>query len=137
MFKGTFHQNILILKTVHTGDRNSWDNGSLNKFFKKFDRNWSLSISCFVSETMSPLYVRSKVCMAPFNVWSKVFIAPIHVESKVCKFAPHMDGSNADFALHMEGRHADFALHNKRRHSFKDQIKAKNSNFCPFSKTNI
>ena len=47
---------------------------------------------------MSPLHVRSKVCLAPFHVRSKVCIAP-----------------------HMEGNHADFAPHMKRRHSFKDQ----------------
>ena len=58
------------------------------------------------SETMSPLHVRSKVCMAPFYMRSKVCIAPIHVGSKLADFAPH--GSKADFVPHMEGSHADF-----------------------------
>ena len=82
-----------------------------------------------VPETMSPLYVRSKVCMAPFHVRSKVYIAPIHVRSKVCKFASHMDGSNADFAPHMPGSHADFAPHLEQRHSFRDQRIAKIASF--------
>ena len=56
---------------------------------------------------MSPLYVRSKVCIAPFQLPSKVCIAP------------HMDGSHADFALQLE-----------RRHSFNDQIGAKNACFA-------
>ena len=63
-----------------------------------------------VPETMSPLHVRSKVCMAPFYVLSKVCIAPIYVRSKFADIAPHIDGSNADFAPHIE-----------RRHSFRDQ----------------
>ena len=36
-----------------------------------------------VSETMSPLDVRRKVCMAPFHARSKVWIHPLHVRSKV------------------------------------------------------
>ena len=93
------------------------------------------NFSClFVLETMSPLDVRSKVCMALFHVWSKVCIAPIHVRSKVCKFAPHMDGSYADFAPDMEGIHADFAPHMERRHCFRDQIKAKTASFANFQR---
>ena len=74
---------------------------------------------------MSPLHVRSEVCMASFHVRIKICIAPIHVHSKDCKFAPHLEGSNADFALHMEGSQADFAPHMERRHSFKYQQIAK------------
>ena len=70
---------------------------------------------------MSPLHVRSKVCMAPFSVRSQICIAPIHVRSKFADFAPHMYGSNADFAPHLEGSHADFAPRLERRHSFRDQ----------------
>ena len=44
---------------------------------------------------MSPLHVRSKVCMATFDV-----------RRKVCQFAPHIKGSHADFAPHMEWRHS-------------------------------
>ena len=87
-----------------------------------------------VPETMSPLYVRSKVCMAPFNVRSKVCMASIHVRSKVCKFATYMDGSNVDFAPHMEGSHEDFAPHMERRHSFRDQIIAKTAIFANFQR---
>ena len=76
-----------------------------------------------VPEHMSPLHVRSEVCMAPFHVRSKVCIAPIHVQNKVCQFAPHMDGSNADFASHMEGRR-----------SFRDQQIAKIAIFTSFQK---
>ena len=91
---------------------------------------------------MSPLNVRSKVCMAPFHVRSKVCIAPIHVRSKVCKITAHMDGSNADFSLHIEGSHADFAPHMERRHSFRDRIIAKPACFANgqrklFKTTNI
>ena len=87
-----------------------------------------------VPETISPFYVRSKVCMAPFNVRSKVCIALIHVRSKVCKFAPHMDGSNADFAPHMLGSQADFAPHMTQRHSFRDQIITKAAIFTNFQR---
>ena len=45
---------------------------------------------------MSPLHVRSKVCMGPFNVRSKVCIAPIHWQSKFVDFTPHVEGTNAD-----------------------------------------
>ena len=72
-------------------------------------RNGSLRYS-LVLEAVSPLHVRSKVCMAPF-----------YVRSKECKFAPHLEESNADFAPHMEGSHADFAPHMERRHSFRNQ----------------
>ena len=94
-FKGILPQNNFILKTDNIGHVNSLNKGCLKKLLKKFGRNCNLSYF-LVAETMSLLYVQSKVCMAPFNVWSKV-----------CKFAPHMDGSNADIAPHMEGRHAD------------------------------
>ena len=94
----------------------------LIKFLYKFGRNCNLN--CFLDpETMSPLHVRSEVCIAPFHVQSKVCIAPFHVRSKVYKFAPHMDGSNADFAPHMEESHADFAPHMEQRHSCRDQKK--------------
>ena len=83
---------------------------------------------------MSPLHVRSKVCIAPFHVRSKVCIAPFHVRSKVYKFAPHMDGSNADFAPHMEESHADFAPHMEQRHSCRDQKIAKFAIFANFQK---
>ena len=92
-------QNSFILKSGHIGYINSLNMGGLNKLYKKIGRNLILSYFS-VLETISSLYVRSKVCMAPFNV-----------RSIVCKFAPHMDGSNADFAPHMEGSHADFAPH--------------------------
>ena len=83
---------------------------------------------------MSPLHVRSEVCMSPFHVRSKVCIAPIHVRSKFADFAPHMDGSNADFAPHIEGSHADFAPHTERRHSFRDRKIAEIAYFCQISK---
>ena len=91
---------------------------------------------------MSPLYVRSKVCMTPFHVRSNVSTAPIHVRSKVCKFALDMDGSYAEFAPHMEGSHGDFAPHMERRHSFRQQIIAKTACFVnvqreTFKTTNI
>ena len=91
---------------------------------------------------MTPLYVRSKVCMAPFHVRSKVCNAPIHVQSKVCKLALHMDGSIANFAPHMEGSHADLAPRIKRRHSFRYQMIAKTASFANlhrelFKTTNI
>ena len=113
----------------------------LNQFFKRIGRNLNLRYF-LVPETMSLLFVRSKVCMTSFHVRSKVCIAPIHVRSKVCKFAPHMDGSNADFAPHMEGSHADFAPHMEWRHSFRDQIIAKTPCFANvkrklFKTTNI
>ena len=77
-----------------------------------------------IPETMSPLYVRSKVCMAPY-----------HVQSKVCKFAPHMDGSNTDFAPHMEWSNADFAPQMEQKHSFRDQIlKNFKCKFCQFKR---
>ena len=87
-----------------------------------------------VPETMSTLYVRSKVCMAPFHVQSKVWNAPIHVRRKVWKFDLHMDKSIADFAPHIEGSHADFALHMELRHSFRDQLIAKTSSFANFQR---
>ena len=102
--KGTPPQNIFILKSGNIGHINSLSIGGLNKFFKKFGRSCNLSC-CLVPETISSLYVRSKVCMAPFHLPSKVCIVPIHVQSKVCKLSPHMDGSNADFAPHMKGSH--------------------------------
>ena len=78
-----------------------------------------------VPETVSPLHVRSKVCLAPFHVRSKFNIAPFYVQRKDCKFAPHLEESNADFALHMEASNADFAPHMERRNSFRDQQIAK------------
>ena len=71
---------------------------------------------------MSPLLMRSKVCMAPINM-----------QSKFADFTPHMEGSNSDFAQHMEGNHAHFAPHMERRHSFRDQNNL-NCNFCQISK---
>ena len=56
-----------------------------------------------VPETVSPLHVRSEVCIAPF-----------YVRSKDYEFATHLEGSNANFAQHME-----------QRHSFRDQQTAK------------
>ena len=77
---------------------------SLNLLFLKITNSFR-NLNYFVDpETMSPLYVRSKVCIAPFHVRSKVCFASIHVPSKVCKFASHMNGSIADLAPHMEGR---------------------------------
>ena len=72
---------------------------------------------------MSPLHVRSRVCIAPF-----------HVRGKFCEFAPHMDGRNADFARHTEESHADFVPHMERRHSFRNQIIAKIVIFWNFQK---
>ena len=58
-------------------------------FFKCFERrifligvNGNFSY-LFVTETMSPLHVWSKVCMAPFKVGSKLSV-----------FASHIEGSN-------------------------------------------
>ena len=121
-----------ILKSGHIGHINSFRIGCYNKFFYKFGRNCYLSYF-LVPETMSPLYVQSKVCMAPFHVRSKVCIAPIHVGSKVCKFAPHMDGSNTDIAPHIKWSHADFVSHMEWRHSFRDQIIAKTTSFANFN----
>ena len=109
------------MKSGNKDHINSINISGLNKFQYKFGGNGHLSY-IFFPETMSPLYVRSKVCMASFLVQSKVCIAPIQVWNKVCKFALHMDGSNADFVLHMEGGHVSFAPHMEWRHSFRDQI---------------
>ena len=74
------------------------------------------------NETMSPLDVRSKVCIAPFQVRSKFpAFAALHIE-----------GNNADFAPHMEGSHEDFTSHIERRHSFKNQKKGKIVNSANF-----
>ena len=75
---------------------------------------------------MSPLHVRSKVCMVPFHVLSKVWIAPFHLRSKVYKFAPHMDRSHADFAPHVE-----------RRHIVKEQNNSNKCQFKPIFKNNF
>ena len=71
-----------MIKSGHIGHKNSLNIGGLNKFINFV---WQkLQFELFVvSETMSLLYVRSKVCMAHFHVQSKVWIAPIHVRSKV------------------------------------------------------
>ena len=82
-------------------------------------------------ETISLIFVQSKVCMAPLHVRSKAFIAPIYVWSK---FAPHMDGSNADFAPQIEGSQADFAPNMEQRHSYRTQIIAKFAIFAKFLK---
>ena len=139
--KGTHPLNIVFLKSGHIGHINFTNIDDSNKFFKKIVRNLNLSYF-LVLETMSLLYVRSKVCMAPFDVRSKVCMASIHVRSKVCKFASHMVGSNAHFAPHMERSHADFAPHMEGRHSFRYQIIAKPECFAnvqreSFKTTNI
>ena len=131
LVKGTLFQNSLPLKSCHIGHKKSLNIGVLKKFLYKFGRNCNLSY--FLDpETMSPLHVRSEVCIAPFHVRSKVCIAPFHVRSKVNKFAPHMDGSNADFAPHMGESHADFAPHMEQRHSCRDQKIAKFAIFAYF-----
>ena len=131
--KGTLPQNIFLIKSGHIGHINSLNIGGFNKFYKNVCQKLQFKLFV-VPETMSLLYVRSKVCMTHFHVRSKVCIAPIHVRSKVCKFVPHMDGSNADFALHMEGSHADFAPHIERRHSFRGQIIANTASFANFQR---
>ena len=71
-----------------------------------------LIMAIWVPEPVSPLHVRSEVCMTPFHVQSKVYIAPFYVRSKDCKFSPHLEHwSIADFSRHMEGSHAQFAPH--------------------------
>ena len=62
-FKGTLPQNIFILISGHKGQINSLNIGGLNKLFNIFGRKCNLSY-LLVLETMSPLDVRSKVCMA-------------------------------------------------------------------------
>ena len=74
---------------------------------------------------MSPLHVRSEVCMVPLHVRSKFCFAPFFVWTKDCKLAPLLERSITDFALHKEGSHADFVPHMERRHSFRDQQIAK------------
>ena len=82
--KGTLPQNIFILKSGHKGHMNFLNIGDLNKFFNFFGRKCNLSYF-LVPETMSPLDVRSKVCMAPFDLRSKVCIAPILVRSSLLR----------------------------------------------------
>ena len=133
--KGTLLKNILILKSCQKGHIiiNTLNIGVLNKFFWKFAS--MCNFSYFLDpETVSPIHVKSKVCIAPFHVRSKVCIALFHVRSKIDKFAPHMDGSKADFAPHMEGSHADFAPHMERRHCCRDKITAKFAIFAYFHK---
>ena len=72
--------------------------------------------------------------MSPLNVRSKVCIAPFHVRSKVYKFAPHMNGSNAHFAPRIDGSNADSARHMERRHNFRDIIKAEFAILANFQK---
>ena len=90
--KGTLPQNIFIFKKMshmsYKLPRYRW----FAKIFLKISRNCN-SCNYLVPQTMSPLQVRSKVCMAVFHVRSKVCIASIHVRSKLAAFAPHMDGN--------------------------------------------
>ena len=78
-------------------------------FFKCFERrifligvNGNFSY-LFVTETMSPLHVWSKVCMAPFHVWSYVCMAPFMVGSKLSVFVSHIEGSNDDGLCSAQG----------------------------------
>ena len=95
---------------------------AFKRFFNKFGRICNVNYF-LVPEPMSPVLVRSKVC-----------IATIHVRSKVCQFAPHMDESKADLVPHMKGSHADFAPYMKWRHSFRDQKIAKIENLANLQK---
>ena len=100
-FKGDLRQNISILKSSYIGHKNSLNIVGFQRCIKKIGSVGNFNYF-LVPENMSPLHVRSKVCMASFHLRSEVGIAHIHVRSKVCQFASHMDGSNADFAPHMK-----------------------------------
>ena len=106
--KGALPQNIFILKTSHIGNKNSLKIMGFKRFLKRNGRINKFNLF-LVPKPISPLHVRSKVCLALYHVRSEGCIAPIHVQSKVCQFAPHKGGSNAGFAPLMEGSHADFA----------------------------
>ena len=69
-------------------------------------RNGNFS-NLLVPETMSPLHVRSRVCMAPIHVVNKVCITPIHVWNKFADW----EGSHADFTPHIEQKHSRYRYH--------------------------
>ena len=104
----TAYLKVLSLKIFHTQKR-SYKTYKVLRYRwgeKIIYENWPKYHFFFGPETISPLHVRSKVCMAPFHVQSKVCKSLIQVRSKFAHFAPHMEGSHVDIALHIEWRHS-------------------------------